>query len=38
MNREKKPSMETVKIGGLTYTIAKKPDLQGKNENWFGRG
>lgn len=34
MNREKKPGMESVKIGGLTYTVKKTHDLQGKNGNW----
>lgn len=34
MNREKKPGMESVKIGGLTYLVRKTPDLQGKNGNW----
>lgn len=34
MNREKKPGMETVKIGGLTYEVIKKPDLQGSDGNW----
>lgn len=34
MNREKKPSMETVKIGGITYTVSKEPDLQGKTGEW----
>ncbi|MDG3136717.1 hypothetical protein [Streptococcus suis] len=34
MNRNKKPGMETVKIGGLTYAVTKKSDLQGTNGNW----
>lgn len=34
MDREKKPRMETVKIGGLIYTISKKADLQGKDGPW----
>jgi phage protein len=34
MNREKKPGMESVKIGGLTYDVKKSSDLQGKNGNW----
>ncbi|NYS32818.1 hypothetical protein HZZ02_03325 [Streptococcus danieliae] len=34
MDREKKPSMETVKIGGITYTVSKEPDLQGKTGEW----
>lgn len=34
MNRDKKPGMEAVKIGGLTYTIKKKADLQGKDGPW----
>ncbi|WP_105107665.1 hypothetical protein [Streptococcus suis] len=34
MNREKKPGMETVKIGGITYTVSKEPDLQGKSGEW----
>lgn len=34
MNREKKPGIETVKIGGLTYEVTKKPDLQGSDGNW----
>lgn len=34
MNREKVPNMTSVKIGGVTYQITKKSDLQGKNGNW----
>ncbi|NQI88898.1 DUF4355 domain-containing protein [Streptococcus suis] len=34
MNRDKKPGMETVKIGGITYTVSKEPDLQGKSGEW----
>lgn len=34
MNREKKPGLENVKIGGLTYAVKKFSDLQGKNGNW----
>ena len=30
MNRDKKPGMETVKIGGLVYEVSKKSDLQGQ--------
>ncbi|MFX4053952.1 hypothetical protein ACJB0U_11120, partial [Streptococcus suis] len=33
MNRDKKTGMETVKIGGLTYAVTKKSDLQGTNGN-----
>lgn len=33
MNRDKKPGMETVKIGGIVYEVSKKPDLQGKYGN-----
>lgn len=29
MNRDKKPGMETVKIGGIVYEVSKEPDLQG---------
>lgn len=34
MNRDKKPGMETVKIGGLVYEVSKESDLQGKTEEW----
>ena len=34
MSREKKPGMESVKIGGLTYTVKKVSDLQGKEGDW----
>ena len=34
MNRDKKPGMETVKIGGLVYEVSKESDLQGKTEDW----
>ncbi|NQJ30538.1 hypothetical protein HO564_08130 [Streptococcus suis] len=34
MNRDKKPGMETVKIGGVVYEVSKKPDLQGKSGEW----
>lgn len=34
MNRDKKPGMETVKIGGLIYEVSKESDLQGKTEEW----
>ncbi len=34
MNREKKPGMEVVKIGGLVYEISKQPDLQGTTSEW----
>lgn len=34
MNRDKKPGMETVKIGGIVYEVSKKPDLQGKTGEW----
>ncbi|HFU3863174.1 TPA: hypothetical protein ACGO5U_001216 [Streptococcus suis] len=34
MNRDKKPGMESVKIGGLTYTVKKVSDLQGKEGDW----
>ncbi|HFI0120279.1 TPA: hypothetical protein ACGPB3_000353 [Streptococcus suis] len=34
MNRDKKPGMETVKIGGIVYEVSKKPDLQGKSGEW----
>ena len=27
MNRDKKPGMETVKIGGIVYEVSKEPDL-----------
>lgn len=30
MNRNKKPGMETVKIGGLTYTVTKKNRFTGQ--------
>lgn len=34
MNRVKKPGMEAVKIGGITYEVSKSPDLQGKSGEW----
>ena len=34
MNRDKKPGMETVKIGGIVYEVSKEPDLQGKSDEW----
>lgn len=34
MNRDKKPGVETVKIGGLVYEVSKEPDLQGKPGEW----
>ena len=34
MSREKKHGMESVKIGGLTYTVKKVSDLQGKEGDW----
>lgn len=34
MSREKKPGMESVKIGGLAYTVKKVSDLQGKEGDW----
>lgn len=34
MNRDKKPGMETVKIGGIVYEVSKEPDLQGKSGEW----
>ena len=34
MSREKKPGMESVKIGGPTYTVKKVSDLQGKEGDW----
>ncbi|WP_303976783.1 hypothetical protein [Streptococcus danieliae] len=34
MKTHDKPSMESVKIGGLTYTVSKKPDLQGRTGDW----
>ncbi|WP_436809875.1 hypothetical protein V4C49_10170 [Streptococcus dysgalactiae subsp. dysgalactiae] len=34
MDRNKKPGMENTKIGGLTYSVEKASDLQGKDGNW----
>ncbi|MCB2829755.1 hypothetical protein K3N62_06950 [Streptococcus dysgalactiae subsp. dysgalactiae] len=34
MDRNKKPGMENIKIGGLTYSVEKTSDLQGKDGNW----
>ena len=34
MNRNKKPSMNKVKIGGIVYEIEKITDLQGKQGEW----
>ncbi|HEM2809901.1 TPA: hypothetical protein U0616_001710 [Streptococcus suis] len=34
MNRDKKPNMETVKIGGLVYEVSKQADLQGSTGEW----
>lgn len=34
MNRDKKPNMETVKIGGLVYGVSKQADLQGSTGEW----
>jgi hypothetical protein len=34
MNRDKKPGMENVKIGGLVYEVSKESDLQGKSGEW----
>ncbi|HFI0500239.1 TPA: hypothetical protein ACGO0M_001664 [Streptococcus suis] len=34
MNRDKKPGIEAVKIGGIVYEVSKKPDLQGKTGEW----
>ncbi|MBF0699434.1 hypothetical protein [Streptococcus danieliae] len=34
MDTDNKQGIESVKIGGLTYTVNKKLDLQGKTGDW----
>nr|DAR45255.1 MAG TPA: Protein of unknown function (DUF3920) [Caudoviricetes sp.] len=34
MNRDNKPNMDKVKIGGIVYEIEKITDLQGKTGEW----